>query len=178
MSEAMGLKGRRSLDVGCACGSLTQAFNDAGVPMSGIDLSEHMIGLGKAKWPHLELWVGDARTLPVVGNTIDFIHCAQVAEHFDPRHVTTIFREWRRVLTDYGRVFLCMDTTELYERQHRDPATEDPTHTCLKPFGWWEQMAMANGFRVGDRWNAMSLVRHPESFLREYDWDWMILVKE
>jgi 2-polyprenyl-3-methyl-5-hydroxy-6-metoxy-1,4-benzoquinol methylase len=81
------LQGRRCLDVGCACGTLLRGLGEAGAIVQGIDLSEHMISLGRRRWPDMApiLLVCDAVNLHIFSDGLwEAIHCAQVAEHWRP----------------------------------------------------------------------------------------------
>ena len=49
--DSLQLKGQRVLDVGCACGSILRGLRQAGAMAQGIDLSEHMVQLGRHSGP-------------------------------------------------------------------------------------------------------------------------------
>jgi SAM-dependent methyltransferase len=51
--ESLGLKGKRLLDVGCACGSILRGLGQAGAVVQGVDVNECMIRLGRDKWPDM-----------------------------------------------------------------------------------------------------------------------------
>jgi ubiquinone/menaquinone biosynthesis C-methylase UbiE len=171
--DSLGLKRKRVLDVGCACGAIARGLHEAGAIVQGIDVNDYMIRLGHATWPDIDTQVADAVTLPFPDASFDCIHTAQVAEHFQPDQVPRILSEFRRVLKPGGLLFCCLDTTELYERQGRRVEDEDPTHVCIKPLKWWlDQLS---------EWEATDFRRpmmdHPESFLKRYDWDWFVMRK-
>ena len=84
---ALGLGGRLVLDVGCACGSIVRGLAEAGAAAQGVDLSEHMVRLGREKWPDMAplLHVCDAVNLHLFADgSWDAVHTAQVAEHWKP----------------------------------------------------------------------------------------------
>ena len=173
------LSGPRILDLGCACGSVVWGFREHGADIHGIDLSEHMIGLGKAQWPEMadRLSVGDGADLSRwADGSFEVVHCAQVAEHFRPEMVPTILKEVSRVLKPGGHLFLCLDTTELYERQHRNLSTEDPTHICVKPRAWWEEELDKVGLSKDGTLESV-MGGDPKAFCHRYDWDWMVFRK-
>lgn len=180
--ESLGLRGKSGLDLGCACGAILRGLGKAGGVVCGCDLSEHMINIGRQRWPDMAplLHVCDACNMHLWRDaTFDFIHCAQVAEHWRPHLVPAILSECNRILKPGGIMFCCMDTEELYARQHRSAATEDPTHYCIRSQQWWghrfsiahlDQNLVTKG--LSDAMNA-----YPDSFTRRYDWDWLIIQK-
>ncbi len=178
--ESLGLKGKRVLDVGCACGSILRGLGEAGAVVEGIDLCEHMIQLGRQKWPDMAplLHVADAADLARYGHSSwEAIHSAQVAEHWSPEAVPRILKELARITVPGGLFFCSLDTEELFARQQRDLATEDPTHICIKPRAWWiEQLARAGWTDVTAEY-VPTLLAHGDSFLQKYDWDYFIARK-
>ena len=180
---ALNLHNRRVLDAGCACGSIAMGLCRAGAWVTGVDVSQYMIGLGKQKWPHLDLHHGDVADLFFLQDaTFNLVHSAQSAEHWQPERVPTILGEFSRLLKPGGLFWCCLDTVELFERQGRlDEAKaleEDPTHVCVKPLAWWDEQRQATGQFEDARADVeKALFEHPLSFIhpesaRHYDWDW------
>ncbi len=175
LRDSLGWSGQRILDVGCACGSIVRGFGDAGLVTQGVDLSEHMIQLGREQWPDMAglLHVCDAVNLHLFPDGVwEGLHSAQVAEHWRPELVPFILRELRRVIAPGGLFFCSLDTEELFARQGRQLADEDPTHICIRPLAWWHAQLQAAGWEVVSDTVAPALRDHPESFLAQYDWDW------
>ncbi|MDB5342011.1 MAG: hypothetical protein JWP89_388 [Schlesneria sp.] len=178
--ESLGFQGKRVLDVGCACGSILRGLGEAGAIVEGIDLSEHMIELGRKKWPDMAplLNVADASDLPRFGDgSWEAIHSAQVAEHWPPEAVPKILQELARITLPGGLFFCSLDTEELFARQQRDMSTEDPTHICIKPRAWWTEQLAANGWEDCSAEFEPFLWMHADSYLRRYDWDWFVARK-
>lgn len=178
--ESLGLKRKRLLDVGCACGAVLRGLGEAKAVVKGVDVNEHMIALGRAKWPDMArlLFVCDAVNLHPFGDaTWDAIHSAQVAEHWRPELVPHIFAELRRVTVPGGLFFCVMDTEELYARQGRKPEREDPTHACIRPMRWWHAQLRQAGWQVCSAEFERPMLDHPQSFLKRYDWDWFVVRK-
>lgn len=177
LADALELRGKRILDVGCACGSILRGLAHAGMIVRGVDINEHMIALGREKWPDMAplLSVCDGANLHLfVDQTFDAIHTAQVAEHWRPELVPVILRELARVTRAGGLMWLCLDTQETYDRQNRCPENEDPTHLCIRPTSWWQDILAETGWEVcSDEFNAR-LRSHSLSFLQRYDWDWLL----
>lgn len=178
--DAMKWNGVRVLEVGCACGSIMRGMGEAGIVMEGIDLSSHMIALGKEKWPDMAalLHAGDAADLSMFEDGhFDAVHSAQVAEHWVPEQVPKILRELSRVTTA-GAVFFCaLDTAELFARQGRSLENDDPTHICIRPMSWWNEQLVAAGWENCSAEFASPLLDHPSHFIQTYDWDWFVARK-
>ncbi len=119
--EALKLKGRSVLDVGCARGSIACGFGKTGALVSGCDANEHAIVKGREHWLADHLKIRDATNLHYwKDGTFDFVHSAQVFEHFKPELVPHILAEVNRVTKPDGVLFVCLDTTETFARQGRD----------------------------------------------------------
>ena len=143
---------------------------EAGGLVSGCDLSQHMIDLGKERWPGFPLFVCDAVNLHLWrDNTFDFIHSAQVFEHFKPELVPYILKEINRVTRPNGILFAAFDTVELFDRQKRIMETEDPTHTCIQSIGWWQLKLKEAGWEFAPELMEL-LEKHPKSYFKMYDW--------
>lgn len=175
--DALELRGKWLLDAGCACGSIAWGFEQAGAKTIGVDISHHMIELGRETFPKLELVERDLADLAGIRDeSIDCVHSAQSAEHWQPEQVPAILSELRRVLKPGGLFWCSLDTVELFARQNRVgeqlQLAGDPTHICVRPRLWWQQQ------RIEGRWDDVTedvrprLEGHPLSFLRRYDWDW------
>ena len=175
--DSLELKGKRVLDVGCACGSILRGLGQAGAIVHGVDLNEHMIQAGREAWPDMAplLRVCDAVNLHLYGDgSWDAIHTAQVAEHWKPELVPHILRELARVVVPGGLLFCALDTEELFARQGRTLEHEDPTHICVRPLAWWHEQLVPAGWEPCSGQYAPALRDHPENFLARYDWDWFI----
>jgi ubiquinone/menaquinone biosynthesis C-methylase UbiE len=173
--ESLNLKGKRVLDVGCACGSILRGLFEAGALVGGVDLNEYMIRLGREKWPEMasQLHICDGVNLHLFeDNTWDAIHTAQAAEHWRPELVPHILRELRRVATPGALLFCSLDTEELLARQNRQMEGEDPTHVCIRPMSWWMDELSKAGWEVCTEQVEPDLRTHRESFITKYDWDW------
>ncbi len=178
--DSLGLKGQRLLDIGCACGAILRGLGEAGAVVQGVDVNEHMIHLGRAKWPDMAplLFVCDAVNLHLFGDSCwDAIHTAQVAEHWKAELVPHILHELARVVVPGGLMFCALDTEELFARQGRVVEHEDPTHVCIRPMAWWHEQLQQAGWAVCSAEVEPALRKHPESFLKRYDWDWFVAKK-
>ena len=175
--ESLNWKGRRVLEVGSACGSILRGLGEAGAVVQGVEINEHMVQLGRDKWPDMAplLHICDAVNLHLfTDGEWEGIHSAQVAEHWKPKLVPHILEELHRVTAVGGLFFCALDTEELFARQGRTMATEDPTHVCIKTMDWWHEQLAATGWQVCTAEYMRALQDHPISFLKRYDWDWFV----
>ena len=175
--ESLGLKGRRILDVGCACGSMLRGLVQAGAIVQGVELNEHMVQLGRSKWPDMTplLHICDAVNLHLFDEASwEVIHSAQVAEHWKPQLVPHILEEFHRVVAPGGLLFCALDTEESMTREKRNLEDEDPTHICIRPMQWWHEQLNAAGWQVCSSEFESSLRNHSESLLKQYEWDWFL----
>jgi ubiquinone/menaquinone biosynthesis C-methylase UbiE len=127
------------IDVGCACGAMLKGFKETGLfaRVAGIDLSDHMIGLGRTHlgFTDSELIVGSATDMPFETGTASLVHSQQVLEHIPSEQTNSVVAEIARVLRPGGRVFIGLPAL-----RHGDPPTKhtrDPTHVNIKPTLYW-----------------------------------------
>lgn len=175
--ESLGLRGKRVLDVGCACGSILRGLGQAGAIVQGVELNEHMVQLGRTMWPDMAplLFICDAVNLHLFDDASwDAIHTAQVAEHWKPQLVPHILEEFQRVMIPGGLLFCALDTEESMVREKRNIENEDPTHICIRPMRWWHEQLEAAGWQVCSAEFEPALRSHSESFLKQYEWDWFL----
>lgn len=179
--ESLAWSNKTVLDVGCACGSILRGLGAAGAIVAGVDISEHMINLGRKKWPDMQTIIHtcDAVNLHLFRDQqFHGLHSAQVAEHWKPHLVPHILEELHRVTADNGLFFCALDTTELFARQGRTMETEDPTHVCIRELAWWHEQLTVAGWHLCTAEFKPALTNHPGSFLVNYDWDWFVARKD
>lgn len=178
IAGSLSLSGKKLLDVGCACGSIACGIAKAGVYVSGCDVNEHMIRLGRERWLASTLKICDAVNMHYwKDDTFDCVHSNQVFEHFKPELVPFILRECHRVTKPDGILLVILDTEELFARQKRDLSKEDPTHTCVRPMAWWEEHLEKTGWEVAPDL-LQSLKKHQNSYFKIYDWECFICRKK
>jgi SAM-dependent methyltransferase/ADP-heptose:LPS heptosyltransferase len=175
--EALAMSGKDVLDVGCACGSICYGIQKAGARAHGVDLNNHMIALGREKFP-VPLYVCDTINLHLFGDgSFELVHSNQVGEHWRKELLYFILKEQLRVLKPGGLNFCVMDTLDLFERQQREGEKEDPTNACIETLAWWREQFLAAGYVEADPRIRAALVNHSDSYFKSYDWDWCLYQK-
>jgi len=105
--EALEKPFRTVLDVGCGTGALLRMIQDRkkGAKLFGVDLSEQMIQVAKAKLGEkAHLKVSDSEKLPFPNEAFDLVTCTFSFHHYP--NPGTVLQEMRRVLVPGGRLVL------------------------------------------------------------------------
>ncbi len=97
------------LDVACGSGNYTLALANAGLRMTGVDLSQHMISQARQKAPQLPWHLGDAAALPFADGSFAGATCTLAIHHFADRRAA--FCEIHRVLRA-GRLVILTSSHE------------------------------------------------------------------
>ena len=93
--------GDRILDAGCGTGRYAAAFAQAGAEVTGVDFSERMLAVARAKLPHIEFHLGDlGGHLPFPNAIFAKICCAQTLKHL--ADLRPALREFGRTLEPHG----------------------------------------------------------------------------
>jgi ubiquinone/menaquinone biosynthesis C-methylase UbiE len=94
------------LDIGCGTGGLLSVIHEQreAAKLFGLDLSEEMIALARAKLRNADLRVGDSEHLPYENGAFDLVTCTFSFHHYpNPKAVLT---EVQRVLREGGRLIM------------------------------------------------------------------------
>lgn len=93
------------LDVGCGAGLLTNALALAGHNVTGIDLSEHSLNIGKERDATKKVTYihGNAYTLPFPDETFEVVCAMDILEHVE--NPSSLIQEASRVLKKNGLFF-------------------------------------------------------------------------
>jgi ADP-heptose:LPS heptosyltransferase/SAM-dependent methyltransferase len=179
LAEGLDLRGKRVLDIGCACGAITHGLVDTGVNAIGTDVNEYMVRLGQDNWDRNRLFVCDCINLHLFENNhFDCLHLHQVAEHLRPDYIPLILAELNRVSKTGAKLLLFLDTTELFERQGRHEKDEDPTHVCIKPRSWWRNRLELAGWSDHTEEDRSRLAANRLNFFKQYDWEFLSFHKQ
>lgn len=99
--------GDKVLDLGCGNGRLFEAVKGRGVDYLGVDNSEKLIKIAKAKYPEGRFQIADGLNLPFAHNSFDKIFCIAVFHHIPGREFRRQFLEQaKRVLKPGGLLIL------------------------------------------------------------------------
>jgi len=128
--------GARVLDVGCGAGSALRMYEDAGAGVAGIDASEALLAIARARVPSADLRHGSMSTLPWDDGSFDVVTGVNAFVYADDGALS----EARRVLApdgllaigffrDPGDIGPCMRELGAALAAHVEP---EQTHTPLQ----------------------------------------------
>lgn len=155
LADTLGLKGKHVLDVGCACGSIAQGFQVAGVHAHGVDINGYMVGRGRELFQLASMNICDAAHLwPYDPHCVDAAHLCEVVHELPERLTLPVLAELSRVVKPGGLVWCsCTD---------KDPAAA------------WGQAAAALGWTDARPEFEEALRGHPLSYLPRFPWKWVL----
>ncbi|MEK6256241.1 MAG: class I SAM-dependent methyltransferase, partial [Chloroflexota bacterium] len=93
------------LDVGCGTGIHLEYYLKAGCKIFGIDPSEAMLGLARARLGQdAKLQHGSATEMPYQDGQFDLVYCMLALHEMDPDIRTEVAAEMKRVVKSDGRI--------------------------------------------------------------------------
>ncbi len=110
------------LDIGCGTGNYTMALAAKGLNFTGVDPSEKMLDLARAKAPHIQWRVGSAENIPADNDTFDNIIATLTLHHWNDLNAG--FAELHRVLKNHGKIVIytsCPSQMQHYWLNHYFP---------------------------------------------------------
>ncbi|MEE9187652.1 MAG: methyltransferase domain-containing protein, partial [Bacteroidota bacterium] len=167
MDSVFGIRGKRILDVGCAAGSLTCAFQELGADAWGVDVCQYFIQNSPFEGLRDRLTTAPAWKLPFEDCEFDFLHCSQVLEHIPEDRQEEVFRELLRVTRADGLIFAATPMRE----SDQDVEWDDVTHICVRPRAFWVQKA--SEVRLDDVTDSYRSIEDHEMY-KEYKWDYVV----
>jgi ubiquinone/menaquinone biosynthesis C-methylase UbiE len=115
--------GIKVLDLGCGNGRLYEILKDKKVEYTGIDISENLVNIAKAKYSscaspsHAQFIVGDGIKLPFNDHSFDIIYSIAVFHHLPSKTLRFQFlKEAKRVLKKDGKIVLTV--WSLWQRKY------------------------------------------------------------
>jgi 2-polyprenyl-3-methyl-5-hydroxy-6-metoxy-1,4-benzoquinol methylase len=176
-TQALDLKSKKLLDLGCASGQVVLAFRENGVEAYGIDLSDYAIAKGRKAF-NLDdaIFQGSVHDLSMWSDgTFDFLYSNQVLEHLPEKYVPQLVRECFRVLKPGGRIWVGLVLSLMPDPEGiRMPDDPDDTHITLHYRSWWNKHFIAVGFGLDEK--CMASVETTPVWL-EYGWHQLAYMK-
>ena len=120
LGEAVPLRGRRVLDLGCGPGFLIPPLLAAGAQVWAADGSAPAVARVNARHEENPLWRGASVTasgrVPLPDGSFDLVCCVETIEHLPREAVPSLIGEIRRLLAPGGRALLTTPDEEDLER--------------------------------------------------------------
>jgi ubiquinone/menaquinone biosynthesis C-methylase UbiE len=86
------------LELGCGSGNYTLALKNAGLTMTGVDISQQMLGRAYQKDPSIDWVFANVESLPFGNNVFSGASCVLAIHHF--ANIKVAFKEAARVLAE------------------------------------------------------------------------------
>lgn len=93
---------RKVIDAGCGTGRLAAHLRNAGLNVTGVDLSPTMVRVARRLNPEIEFTAGELTALPADGGSADGVVSWYSIIHLEPDAIDTVAREFARVLRPGG----------------------------------------------------------------------------
>lgn len=97
-------KGMRILDLGCGTGIYTSLLKDHECKVTGIDLSDKMLEIARAKFPDIHFIQSNIYALPFPDNKFDLVFSMATFEFIEELEMA--YYEIRRVVKPGGKIFI------------------------------------------------------------------------
>jgi SAM-dependent methyltransferase len=104
----------RAIDAACGTGRYSAYLAERGHTVLGVDRSEEMVAVARARLPRTEFQAGSLDSLPVADSSADLIVCALALAHVPALGV--VMAEFARVLRPAGRLVISDPHHELVFR--------------------------------------------------------------
>ena len=114
LNELMSLvePGGHILDAGCGSGVVSRALIDNGFQVTGIDISQKMIGIARQLVPDAEFIVGDMTALEFDNETFDGIVSTYAVFHIPRTMHFSLFQDFHRLLKKGGALLFSIGSRE------------------------------------------------------------------
>jgi SAM-dependent methyltransferase len=107
-------------DIGCGPGHLTDYLHQAGLRVSGLDLSPAMVAEARRLYPHLNFEQASMTALPLEDGALAALVAWYSTIHLPTERLSGVFAEFHRVLAPGGLVVLAFQAG--HERVHLEQA--------------------------------------------------------
>jgi SAM-dependent methyltransferase len=163
--------GQRVLDIGCGAGAFLRLITHRGARASGLDASEALVALARARLPDADLRVGEMEALPYEDDTFDLV--TGFNSFFFANDMVAALREAGRVAKPGAPVVI--QVWGPYERRDLEammkiaypylpsrPPDAPPEPEFWKP-GVLEETATAAGLEPGDAFDITWAYEYPDA---------------
>ena len=156
-------EGARVLDLCCGSGRLAQALTARGYRVTGLDGSEEMVGLARARAPGAEFVVADARSFSLPGTYDGVVSTFDSLNHvMSLEELVSVFGNVRSSLVGGGLFFFDLNTEEGYRADwHGSFGIVEDEYVCVarSSYSPTERTAhfRATMFRLQDGWQRSDL---------------------
>jgi SAM-dependent methyltransferase len=162
--------GQRVLDIGCGAGAFLRLVADRGARVFGLDASEALIELARARLPDADLSVGEMEALPYEDDTFDLV--TGFTSFFFANDMVAALREAGRVAKPGAPVVIQVwgpyerrDLEAMMKIAHRylppRPPDAPPEPELWKP-GVLEEMATEAGLEPGEAFDITWAYEYPD----------------
>ncbi len=104
-------KDAKVLDVGCAAGRDSHILKELGFQMTGVDISPELIKIAKKEHSDIKFIEANFLDLPFKNRTFEGIWASASLVHLETKEqVKEALQEFKRVLTDDGILYLCVQS--------------------------------------------------------------------
>lgn len=97
-------KEKKYVDISCGSGNYTTALFDAGLDITGVDISATMLNQAQLKNSTIMWHQADVHQLPFDNNTFDGVFCIHAMHHYQDLNKAS--KEMHRILKSQGKVIL------------------------------------------------------------------------
>ncbi len=81
------VRGGRVIDIGCGRAPLLSRLSPEGRELHGIDIAGEALRVTKSRYPGINFYLGDIRSLPFKADTFDYLVCIEALEHIEKNEV-------------------------------------------------------------------------------------------
>lgn len=178
LNEAMPLRNKRILDLGCAYGQVVAALLKNGYNAWGCDLSDYAIEAGIKQYPQMKDKIRQCSGHDLScykEETFDFIYSQQVFEHIPADVCDALAKETYRVARPRAIMWvgLVLDISSDFQPQGYNPEDPDKTHINLRPKIWWDEKMTKAGWKIEKAFDKKfrgTTAPNGYSFFNEYGW--------
>ncbi|WP_295221305.1 class I SAM-dependent methyltransferase [uncultured Chryseobacterium sp.] len=96
------------LDLGCGPGHHSKYFADLGFDVTGIDLSEKMIGIARKNFKNIDFQIMDIENLIFTKNSFDGIWASASLLHIEKKNLPIVLLKLKEILKNNGILYISL----------------------------------------------------------------------